>query len=113
MFRFRMKELREGNGLSQKKLADQLGLSAGTIGNWESGTREPNFDMIQRLSDFFEVTTDYLLGKSDLRNPNIPEPTDEDIRFALFKGAEGISDEAYEEVKRFAEFVKEKYKKEK
>ena len=111
MFRLRIKELREEKGLSQKKLADQLGLSAGTIGNWESGIREPNFDTVAKLAEFFNVTVDYLLGNSYIRNPEMATPDDDDIKFALFGGEKGISDEAYEDVKRFAAFIKDKYKK--
>lgn len=111
MFRLRIKELREEKGLSQKKLADSLGLSAGTVGNWESGIREPNFDTATKVADFFDVTVDYLLGNSDVRNPETTIPTDDDIKFALFGGEKGISDEAYEDVKRFAAFIKDKYKK--
>ncbi len=111
MFRLRIKELREEKGLSQKKLADSLGLSAGTVGNWESGIREPNFDTATKVADFFDVTVDYLLGNSDVRNPKTTIPTDDDIKFALFGGEKGISDEAYEDVKRFAAFIKDKYKK--
>lgn len=111
MFRLRIKELREEKGLSQKKLAEALGVSPGTIGNWESGIREPNFDMVTKVAEFFQVTVDYLLGQSNVRNQDTVIPDDDDIKFALFDGDQGISDEAYEEVKRFAAFIKEKYKK--
>lgn len=63
MFRIRLKELREAKGLSQYSFADAFGISQSTIGNWEAGKREPNFDTMQRLADFFGVSVDYLLGR--------------------------------------------------
>ena len=48
---------------------------------------------------------------SDTKSITANIPTDDDIKFALFGGEKGISDEAYEDVKRFAAFIKDKYKK--
>jgi transcriptional regulator with XRE-family HTH domain len=64
MFRKKLKELREKKGISQAALAKELNVWQSTIGNWESGTREPNFEMSQRIADFFGVTIDYLLGRT-------------------------------------------------
>lgn len=61
-----------------------------------------------KIADYFGVSVEYLLGNSDSKSAMISTPTDDDIKFALFDGAKGISDEAYEEVKRFAAFIKEK-----
>lgn len=52
---------------------------------------------------------DYLLGRENTEKKH--EPTQEEIKYALFNGADGITDDMYEEVLRFAEFVKQKYKK--
>ena len=62
MFRIRLKELRENKGMSQYAFAAKFGVAQSTVGNWESGIREPNLDTIQRISEFFNVTVDYLLG---------------------------------------------------
>ena len=63
MFRIQLKKLREEAGESQYSFAKKFGVAQSTIGNWESGTREPNLDSISRLADFFGVTVDYLLGR--------------------------------------------------
>lgn len=108
MFSLRLKELREKMGLSQRDLAEEIGVSQGTIGNWESGTREPNFETVRKLAEYFSVSTDFLLGnqrkKEDAQEKTV---SDEDIQFALFGGR--VTDEAYEDVKKFAAFIKEKY----
>lgn len=72
MFRIRLKELREKTHLSQKQLADKLGISQGTVGNWESGIREPNFQTVTKLAKYFNVSIDYLLGTST------PDSSDDD-----------------------------------
>lgn len=63
MFSHRLKELREKNGISQADLARVLSISQGAVGNWESGKREPNFEMSKRLADYFGVSVDFLLGR--------------------------------------------------
>lgn len=68
MLRFRLKELRETKGISQKQLAVALNISQGAIGNWESGTRKPNSEYIKNIADYFGTTTDYLLGADDKPN---------------------------------------------
>lgn len=63
MFRTRVRELREANGFkSQQAFADVFGVAQSTVGNWEAGKREPNYEMTIRLSKFFNVSIDYLLG---------------------------------------------------
>lgn len=68
MFSKRLADLRQKKNISQQDLADQLGISRGRIGNYELGTREPDFDTLSRIADYFSVTTDYLLGKEDETN---------------------------------------------
>ena len=58
-----LKQLREQHNLSQAKLAEQLQIPKGTYVTYEYGTREPNIEMINKLADFYHVTTDYLLGR--------------------------------------------------
>ena len=65
MFRIRLKSLREAAGLSQAKLADKLGVKQSTVGGWESGKREPNFETTIRIADTFGVSLDYLLGRTN------------------------------------------------
>lgn len=63
MFRIILKQLREDAGYSQYSFADAFGVAQSTVGNWEAGTREPNFKTIQKLASFFNVSVDYLLGR--------------------------------------------------
>jgi transcriptional regulator with XRE-family HTH domain len=57
----RIQSLRKTRGISQEQLADQIGVSRQAVSKWESEQSTPDLDKIILLSDFFEVTTDYLL----------------------------------------------------
>lgn len=111
MLRDRLKELRKEKHLTQVQLAELMGLERSSIGKYEGNKGNlPSPEILQQLADFFDVSIDYLLGRTDIKkiSGEKPEVTDEDIQFALFGGK--VTDEVYEDVKRFAEFIKEKYK---
>lgn len=59
-----LRGLRKDNGLTQKELAGAIGLSYSTISMYERGDREPDFKTLEAFSDYFGVSTDYLLGKN-------------------------------------------------
>lgn len=61
----RLKALREKKGISQKFVAAKIGVNNSTLSGYESGYREPDGETLLRLADFYEVTTDYLLGRSN------------------------------------------------
>ena len=65
MFKERLKELRIEKNLPQDKLAKLVGMSKMTISHWESGYCEPSIAQLVMLSNLFEVSVDYLVGKID------------------------------------------------
>lgn len=67
-FATRMKQLKLENNITTKELADKLKVARTTVSNWENGNRNPDFDTLKRIASIFNATTDYLLGKSDIRN---------------------------------------------
>lgn len=69
----RLKQLRVEKGLLQSDIAKVLGVSDRAVGFYESGKRDMGTETLGILSNFFEVTIDYLLGKSDERNPEQQE----------------------------------------
>ena len=64
-FAERLKELRIEKSYSQAKLATLLNVDQRTVSNWEKAIREPNFDMLIKITLLFDVSTDYLLGIID------------------------------------------------
>ena len=65
-FKERLKELRREKNISQKQLADFLNMSKMAISHWESGHSEPSISQLILLSEYFDVSVDYLIGKTDL-----------------------------------------------
>lgn len=63
--------MRTARGWTQQDLADKLNTKYQTIGHYETGRREPDIDTIFRLCDVFGVSADYLLGRSDLPDPQL------------------------------------------
>ena len=57
----RIQDLRKSRGMSQEELANQIGVSRQAVSKWESGQSAPDLQKIIIMSDFFEVTTDYIL----------------------------------------------------
>ncbi len=66
---FRLKELREKRGMSQVRLAIELDLNQNTISRYESGAREADYRTLIAIADYFDVSLDYLLGRTN--NPTI------------------------------------------
>lgn len=75
----RIRELRTQRGLTQADLAKLLNVSSRTVGFYESEERDPDTTTLKKLADYFKVSIDYLLGRSDEKNnigtsmPVIPE----------------------------------------
>ena len=107
MFFNRFKQLCDQKEISVYRACTDIGLNRSAVAKWKDGGK-PNGTTAARLAEYFGVTTDYLLGQSDRRQPARTQVSDDDIKFALFGGDGEITDAMYEEVKRFAAFVKER-----
>lgn len=71
----RLKEMRISKGLLQRDIAEVLSCSTPVYCRYEKGEREPPFDIINRLADFYGVTVDYLMGRDD--TPPVQPKTEE------------------------------------
>ena len=65
----RIKELRKAHGLSQAEMGEKIGFSKATVGMWEVGNRRPTIDALDRMSQLFDRSVDYILGKEDTAEP--------------------------------------------
>lgn len=92
----RLLSLRKNQKLSQYDLADRLGFSRGKLANYEQGQREPDYDTLKKIADFFEVSTDYLLGRTEKKEllsnvtPGLSEKEERDIAKDLEKTLEQL-----------------------
>ena len=109
-------KLRSDKGLNQRELAKLLGVSNGAIGMWETGKRQPDLDTIKKLSAFFGVTTDYLLGNSqcaiDYANYQMDTPEfalDVKMRIRELLAEQKISEEEFAERAGFNYEEKDSY----
>lgn len=66
-FSSRLKQLRKEKGMSQRELARALSFAPSTLAMWESNARMPDAATLEKLSEFFGVGIDYLLGRTDVR----------------------------------------------
>ncbi len=78
-----LKLARKQSGMTQKEVADNIGVGQSTYKNYECGIREPNGDTIVELANLFNVTTDYLLGREPAPDPfadlNLSKESEEDV----------------------------------
>ena len=65
----RLKELRKKKGISQLRLATELNTTQNTISRYETGEREPGIDELIKIADYFHVSVDYLIGRTE--NPRM------------------------------------------
>lgn len=124
----RLKLLRAERGLSQNALADLLGLSRGIIGNYEIGARAPDYETLRQFAHFYDVSLDYLLGETDIRQRLLSEPQaqryekllnevdilperlqtqlEESLIYAdLIKKFHNLSNESIQELEKYAELL--------
>ncbi|HZK57706.1 MAG TPA: helix-turn-helix transcriptional regulator [Clostridia bacterium] len=100
----RIKQLRQEKGLKQDELAKEFGIAQQTISNYEKGIREPDITTLKNMADFFDVSLDYLLGKTDIRTPI------ETLALSRSDGYEnGLPEEAMKDIELFKEFIRHKY----
>lgn len=89
MFNERLKELREELGLTQEELGKRINVSRTAVSGWEIGSSEPNILNLIKLSDIFNVSLDYLLGRTKERhNLNLKNKKDKDLIIDIIKTIE-------------------------
>jgi Predicted transcriptional regulators len=64
-FSERLKELRSSKGLTMEQLGKEIGSTKGTISNLENGNKKPSLDMLIKLANYFNISIDYLVGRTD------------------------------------------------
>lgn len=106
----RLKELRVEKGLLQSDIAKIINKSERTVGFYETGERDMNTETLAKLADFFDVTIDYLLGKSDIKKP---DKDAEEFQFAYHSEMNGLTPEEIADALRFYKEMKKKLNKDK
>ncbi|WP_027414924.1 helix-turn-helix transcriptional regulator [Aneurinibacillus terranovensis] len=95
----KLKELRQKMKLTQEEVAKILNISRGTYAHYEINKRQPDFTTLQKFADFFNVSTDYLLGRTSEAS-SVPEILkDPSINIAFYEGYQDLSPREQELVK--------------
>lgn len=96
----RLRELRNEKGKKQHEVADYLGITRPAYTAYESGNRQPDLATVTKLAEFFSVTTDYLLGKSNEPNPTVTPDSSvvKDAPLAFYGNAEGLNIQELEKI---------------
>lgn len=107
--------MRESRGLTQEDLASRLGISRASLSHYETNRRQPDYETLRNIANLFDVSTDYLLGRTDDPHMNMDrdirdfvdslELSDEKIleKFALTVDGRTLT---LEEAKRFIAFIR-------
>lgn len=113
MFPERLKDLRKEAGLTQKEVAKRLQMSQPQYARTENGGRKPNGETLEKFADFFNVSTDYLLGKTDIkeRNENNSIESTANVLFRTTVKDLNLTPEQEEQLKKdLNEFIKKRRK---
>lgn len=111
-FNTRLKQLRQKHRLTQGELAEILDLKPTAISNYESKRNEPSFSKLLALSQYFDVSCDYLLGVSDSYLPIGGEVLDKEI-VDFFNLYQQLNDDSAKELKKYANYLLYKQEQEK
>lgn len=76
----KLRSLRTEKKLTQKQVADRIGLAISAVSSYESGYRYPSYETLIKLARIFHVSTDYLLGITDKRNVDVTGLDDESVQ---------------------------------
>lgn len=102
----RIAQLRNNKKLSQARLAQKLSINRATLSNWEIGRALPDVNTLVTIAEFFNVTTDYLLGRDLLKDP-VPDGNPE-TQYNL-----DLPEEAFKEFDEFKKYLNHKYSEQK
>ena len=101
MFYDRLKKLRQQEKYTQKEIANFLNITQPAYQQFESGKKKINIETMQKLADFYNVSTDYLLGKTDIPDPDSDIDLDSAIDNSVAYDGTPITDHDREIIKNY------------
>lgn len=98
VFKERLAKLMNEFNINQLGLAKELGVTQSTLSRNINGIHRPKAEIIEKIANFFNVSTDYLLGKSDERTPSTPKQELAGVKLALYDQVEDLTDDEARQV---------------
>lgn len=105
-----LKKLRLEKSLTQTELADKLGISKSTISMYENGNREPDFETLEHIADFFNVNLSYLIGETSQTVNKTAEKNGFKHKVPLSEGGTNEFPEGFKMIRRAAIKLNDKEK---
>lgn len=108
----RIKELRKQQNITQQQLSNYLGITQATLSGWENEKFEIDNNSLMKCADYFNVSLDYLLGRTEEKN--IDEKDDitfDDFTFAMYDEAQHLTEEDKQALLQMARLLKSKTEK--
>lgn len=109
----RLRQLRIDKELTQEELANQFGLHKTRISQYELNKRQADDELKKKFAEYFDVSVDYLIGKTEIKESAEKLLKDKSVTIALHNTNEfdeELPEEAKKEIENFIEYVKHKYK---
>ncbi len=104
----RIEELVAEKGITEKQFLIDVGLNKSAMSDWRKGTTKSYEKHIAKIAEYFNVSTDYLLGRTDKKNETPKGDILDDFLMASFGDPRDYTEEELEEIRTFARFVKSK-----
>lgn len=110
IFSERLKELREKKSVTQQDLADYLGVGRPTVAGYETKDKQPDYDKLKQIAEYFKVSVDYLLGITDICDPYYLNDTQQQHKKACRSlDVSDLPEEAVKQVEEYIELLRLKY----
>lgn len=98
------------NNLTPGGAAGKIGFNRASVTVWKNNGTAPKQELLVKIADFFQVSTDYLLGLEKAPAESGRPWSDEELKFALWGDCADVTDDDLADVRRYAEFVRERKK---
>ncbi len=102
----RLKNLRKEQGLTMKQLGKLVGVSESTVSLYENEKRQPDYTTLQKFADIFNVTTDYLLGRTDEPTNTSNDEELQGVDFALYGETKDLTEDEKQDILSYIRFKK-------
>jgi transcriptional regulator with XRE-family HTH domain len=105
MYGQRLRELRKESGKTMKEFGKIFNLAESTISGYETESRRPDMDIMQKFADYHDVSIDYIMGRSNIKNP------DKQPEGRFFYDLGNASEEDLDELENYFKFMQERKQK--
>jgi len=110
-FSTRLKELRKEMKLTQEEFGKMINKTRSTIAGYETERKQPDYETLISIANIFDISVDYLLGRTDIRNPykNCNKSIDKEAKLYKNIDVTDLPEEAIKQIEEYVEFMRQKH----